>query len=137
MARALLIPVPMSTAIAPPTAAGARAARRIAALCAQGREFAAAYVEEPGEAEPRRRLREFRRVAATVVAGLPATARGGPEFAAVAQLRQVLADTGADDRPVEAADLALARELGSRGWSPGHDWHLAQEGDKFAVWVRR
>jgi alpha-amylase len=33
-------------------------------------------------------------------------------------------------------DGKLAVKIGSRGWSPGWDWNLAVDGDKFAVWTR-
>jgi alpha-amylase len=33
-------------------------------------------------------------------------------------------------------DGKVAVKLGSRGWSPGGGWHLAVDGEKFAVWVR-
>ncbi len=33
-------------------------------------------------------------------------------------------------------DGRVAVKLGSRGWAPGGGWHLAVDGEKFAVWVR-
>src|SRR5262249_36987230 len=33
-------------------------------------------------------------------------------------------------------DDAVAVKLGSRGWSPGHGWILAADGERFAVWAR-
>jgi alpha-amylase len=33
-------------------------------------------------------------------------------------------------------DGRVAVKLGSRDWWPGHGWHLAVDGDKFAVWTR-
>jgi alpha-amylase len=33
-------------------------------------------------------------------------------------------------------DGKIAMKLGRRGWSPGGSWHLAVDGDKFAVWMR-
>jgi alpha-amylase len=32
-------------------------------------------------------------------------------------------------------DGKVAVKLGSRDWSPGHGWHLACDGDRFAVWT--
>ncbi len=33
-------------------------------------------------------------------------------------------------------DGKVAVKLGSQGWSPGHGWHLAADGERFAVWGR-
>ncbi len=33
-------------------------------------------------------------------------------------------------------DGKVAMKLGRRGWSPGGGWHLAVDGDRFAVWLR-
>jgi alpha-amylase len=33
-------------------------------------------------------------------------------------------------------DGKVAMKLGRRGWSPGGGWHLALDGDRFAVWLR-
>ena len=33
-------------------------------------------------------------------------------------------------------DGRVAVKLGSRHWSPGGGWHLAVDGERFAVWVR-
>jgi alpha-amylase len=33
-------------------------------------------------------------------------------------------------------DGKVAIKLGRRGWSPGGGWHLAADGDRFAVWLR-
>ena len=33
-------------------------------------------------------------------------------------------------------DGRVAVKLGSRHWAPGGGWHLAVDGEKFAVWVR-
>jgi alpha-amylase len=33
-------------------------------------------------------------------------------------------------------DGKVAVKLGSRSWHPGGGWHLAVDGDKFAVWTR-
>ena len=33
-------------------------------------------------------------------------------------------------------DGRVAVKLGSRDWSPGWGWHLAADGEKFAVWTR-
>jgi alpha-amylase len=33
-------------------------------------------------------------------------------------------------------DGKVAMKLGRRGWSPGSGWHLAVDGDRFAVWLR-
>jgi alpha-amylase len=33
-------------------------------------------------------------------------------------------------------DGRLAVKLGTRAWSPGAGWHLALDGDRFAVWTR-
>jgi alpha-amylase len=50
------------------------------------------------------------------------------------------------DSPVEIKEAArglyaavigrVAVKLGSRSWSPGHGWHLAVDGERFAVWRR-
>lgn len=34
-------------------------------------------------------------------------------------------------------DGKLAMKIGSQGWSPGHGWQLAADGDNYAVWARR
>ena len=33
-------------------------------------------------------------------------------------------------------DGRTAVKLGTRDWNPGHGWHLALDGERFAVWVR-
>jgi alpha-amylase len=33
-------------------------------------------------------------------------------------------------------DGRTAVKLGTRDWYPGHGWHLALDGERFAVWVR-
>ncbi len=34
-------------------------------------------------------------------------------------------------------DGKVAVKLGSRGWHPGHGWHLAVDGEHYAVWARK